>query len=528
MSNQAVIGERLSREELFKYTNGRFLVREKESCDQRYLEFDLDQLCAVAASVSSNKSPVRTIEKLEGGFSKALIMSKEDGTEVVAKLPFSIAGPSRYLTASEAAVLQYLHNHTPVPVPKVLAWNADSSNPVGAEYIIMEKAAGCQLVKKWGEMEDLSHFEFIKNLCKIEADLAAIAFPANGSLYLRESMRAGDKYKPLAPEIDPSGSFCIRTSCERSWFGKDEAESIQARFDRGPWPTLPAFGIALVNREIARIEQNPKVVLYGPPQGSVEEQISTLNTAKEVFLKMDTDTLPGRLPWPTLWYTDLHMGNIYVSEKEPTQIVSIIDWQSIVISPLFYQVRFPELITIGEDYELGPEIPTLPENIDEMDDDDQAVLRFKHKQAMKGKAYEAASGFKNKNVFKSIRLPPLSRQLFLRCGEAWEEGIVPLRVCLIAIADVWKEAGFTGDCPYEFSKGEIERYQHEFQKYRDHHKICELAREYLGTDTDGWIAPDDDFNEKQQRNKELLDICMAHCAEYGKSTEEMRKIWPYL
>jgi hypothetical protein len=106
INDLAVIGENISREELFKYTNGRFLVRQKESCDQRYLKFDLDQLCAVAASAGISKSPIRMIEKMEGGFSKALLMSKEDGTEVVAKLPFSIAGPPKYLTASEAAVLQ--------------------------------------------------------------------------------------------------------------------------------------------------------------------------------------------------------------------------------------------------------------------------------------------------------------------------------------------------------------------------------------------------------------------------------------
>jgi hypothetical protein len=268
-------------------------------------------------------------------------------------------------------------------------------------------------------------------------------------------------------------------------------------------------------------------VPYGPPRGSAEEQLAVLAMAKEVFLKMDAKTLPGRLPWPTLWHTDLHMGHIFVSDEEPTQIASLIDWQSVVISPLFYQVRFPEFISIGEDYELGYEIPTLPENIDEMDDDDQAIIRFKHKQTMMGKAYEAASGFKNKKVFKSLRLPPLFRQLFLRCGEAWEEGIVPLRACLIAIADVWNEAGFCGACPCNFSVDETEKYQQEFHEYSDHHRIYELAREYLGTDADGWIAPDDDFEEKQQRNKELLDICIAHCAEYGKSAEEMRKIWPY-
>jgi hypothetical protein len=84
--------------------SGRFLVRERESCNQRYLKFDLDQLCAVAASARSSKSPIHKIEKMEGGFSKALLMSKKDGTEVVAKLPFFIAEPPKYLTASEAVL----------------------------------------------------------------------------------------------------------------------------------------------------------------------------------------------------------------------------------------------------------------------------------------------------------------------------------------------------------------------------------------------------------------------------------------
>lgn len=70
----------------------------------------MDQLCAVAASAGSSQSPIRTIEKMEGGFSKALLMSKEEGAQAVVKLPFSIAGPQKYLTASEAAVLQYLHH----------------------------------------------------------------------------------------------------------------------------------------------------------------------------------------------------------------------------------------------------------------------------------------------------------------------------------------------------------------------------------------------------------------------------------
>lgn len=66
----------------------------------------MDRLCAVAASTGQH-SRVCAIEKMEGGFSKALLLAKEDGSEVVAKIPCPIAGPPRYTTAAEVAVLEY-------------------------------------------------------------------------------------------------------------------------------------------------------------------------------------------------------------------------------------------------------------------------------------------------------------------------------------------------------------------------------------------------------------------------------------
>jgi hypothetical protein len=103
-----VAGKPIDREDLFKYTNGRFLANEKQACDRRYVTFDVDRLCEVAASTGGQKySPVLAIEKMEGGFSKAMLLRKEDGSEIVAKIPFPIAGPPKYTTASEVAVLQY-------------------------------------------------------------------------------------------------------------------------------------------------------------------------------------------------------------------------------------------------------------------------------------------------------------------------------------------------------------------------------------------------------------------------------------
>jgi hypothetical protein len=49
---------------------------------------------------------------MEGGFSKALRMTKEDGTEVIAKIPCPNAGPASYTTASEVAVMKYGKCHS--------------------------------------------------------------------------------------------------------------------------------------------------------------------------------------------------------------------------------------------------------------------------------------------------------------------------------------------------------------------------------------------------------------------------------
>lgn len=127
-----------------------------------------------------------------------------------------------------------VHTHTNVPVPKVLAWSTDSSNPVGSEYIIMEKAPGVPLVKKMDEMTDLEQLSLVKQLTNLEGELTAIRLPAHGSLYLRESMKPGDTYIELHPDVDPAGRFCVVSSCDRKWFHPDQSMMRRYCPDDGP------------------------------------------------------------------------------------------------------------------------------------------------------------------------------------------------------------------------------------------------------------------------------------------------------
>ncbi|PGH23069.1 hypothetical protein AJ80_02843 [Polytolypa hystricis UAMH7299] len=72
---------------------------------------------------------------MQGGFSKDLVMKKENRKDVIVKIPYHNTELSVYTTESEVAVLKYVKQLTNVPVPKVYAWCSDPSNPVGAEYI---------------------------------------------------------------------------------------------------------------------------------------------------------------------------------------------------------------------------------------------------------------------------------------------------------------------------------------------------------------------------------------------------------
>lgn len=90
------------------------------------------------------------IQKLaEGGVNKIFIVGTDDDCEVIARIPTPIAGPPRYTTASEVATINFLRNVLRIPVPRILDYSASRMNPVGAEYIIMERVQGESLASRW-------------------------------------------------------------------------------------------------------------------------------------------------------------------------------------------------------------------------------------------------------------------------------------------------------------------------------------------------------------------------------------------
>ena len=220
------------------------------------------------------------------------------------------------------------------------------------------------------------------------------------------------------------------------------------------------------------------------------------------------------------------MGNIYVSETDPAQILSIIDWQSISVSPLFLQAGWPVFLKPPKGYTTGFKKPTLPENFEQLSSEDKDLATFEWKQATWTKAYEVSSYLNDSEGYHAMNVSRVFRELFLRCGSTWEEGVIPLRTCLIEIFRSWESLGLTGECPYIFQDDEIKTHESDFKQYEEWHRVQGFARDHLDTDAEGWISPEEDFEEKCRQNKALFNILLTQMAG-EKSRAELRAMWPF-
>lgn len=131
--------------------------------------------------------------------------------------------------ASEVATIEYLRSRG-IPTPKVLGWSGVSDNPLGTEYIIMEKARGKELEETWYTMASDERESIMKKIVDVESLLFGIQFPANGSLYFTDFLPEGTA-KITLPD---NNAFSIGPSAELLWW-YNKRDTLEV--NRGPCMT---------------------------------------------------------------------------------------------------------------------------------------------------------------------------------------------------------------------------------------------------------------------------------------------------
>jgi hypothetical protein len=122
-----------------------------------------------------------------------------------------------------------------IPNPRIIAWSAQKTNPVGAEYIMEEKAPGQSLRTLWKDRSKLpisARFGIIRQIVQIERKLTDTKLKHHGCLYFKDDFPQG---KPLGiTNTIPSAAverFRMGPSVDTNYW---EEARANMDLDRGP------------------------------------------------------------------------------------------------------------------------------------------------------------------------------------------------------------------------------------------------------------------------------------------------------
>lgn len=93
------------------YTSGRWLRNDEHERETRQVNINFDEICQRVEDTFNGERSIIGCENKEGGFNRVFIFTLDNGSRVVARLPFTFAGPAKLATASEVATIHYRGRH---------------------------------------------------------------------------------------------------------------------------------------------------------------------------------------------------------------------------------------------------------------------------------------------------------------------------------------------------------------------------------------------------------------------------------
>ena len=102
-----------TKDDFFRFTRGRFVRNEAQEMSQRCVRFNMNELARLAAEAVGSHSCVNVEKYPDGMFNKAFLLTMQDGTQVVGKVPNPNAGRPHFTTASEVATMDFVRICSP-------------------------------------------------------------------------------------------------------------------------------------------------------------------------------------------------------------------------------------------------------------------------------------------------------------------------------------------------------------------------------------------------------------------------------
>lgn len=299
----------------------------------------------------------------EGGFHKVYtITTPNQETKQLKSFVLRIPLPADpyFKTESDVATTEIVRHTTNVPVPVIYAYDSSSDNPLGFEWILMEKINGEPMFDYWRKMDYDSKLRFTKLVANWNAQLANIVSKKIGAIYIHYT----------ATELQFYVGRCVN-----SIFTQESRLSYDVY--RGPFKTPADFYasvLAVTAQDVDNLRYKNRAGLMRDAryqfldriwtmrnrvdddeinewQEKREKDLEILSTAIEALqerLPALCERLPAVDSSTRLSHHDLSLDNVLVDENGMP--VTLLDWESSELRPLVFLADFPIFLDGSELY----------------------------------------------------------------------------------------------------------------------------------------------------------------------------------
>ena len=291
---------------------------------------DLEKLTRIASELNNGIQCV-ALDSLTRVGSKNIIIflafDDEVSTRWVARFPLlgHHGKDNTYLgeaIESMAVTMQYVSDHTSIPIPKIYHWDGTSANELGRPYVIMEAVKGNSLLELERSGSGIGIMTralpaFIDQWAQYTAELAALQFDRIGSL-------RWDDFGNVILDKLSSRTARLLTGCK-----------LQNQL-QGPFHSVPEYLLSTSELKMLAIAASA--------QSSADLQAHFLRSKLvESLLPYYLDNELAKGPF-ILTHGHLDLQHILVDESRGYNITGIIDWDYAAVLPPQSHLCIPEML----------------------------------------------------------------------------------------------------------------------------------------------------------------------------------------
>jgi hypothetical protein len=300
--------------------------------------------------------------------------------------------------------------------------------------------------------------------------------------------------------------------------------------------TLEEYHSAIGHRERAPVEQLPHlpkspITLCGP--GTYTPTRERKLKALQCYQSLIKYLLPedGTITSAHMWHNDLHVANIFVDPSEPTKIVSLIDWQSTEIAPLYFQARQPHIIDYEGPPVYGLERPQPPKDLEKLDASAKNRAETVFLQRSLCSLYNTLTHGLNLKLYAALQFQhTTSYTLLLLARNLLIDGEATYLFQVAELESIWDDLPESkgSTYPFSFSAKDREQMKADVEGAVRGMELMRAIREEIGElFPEQGIVRHELYEEALDALRQMKEQVIAEFAQTKHDREVWEEVWPF-